>query len=676
MLALIPNHAEVDRCEATVCGEYFSLLCKIVDSIYAPKESSDEALAKAKKTLELLAPTLTLYIHQRPIVERRASGEETDQMLCGLLRLITRLAHHNPALRMQLGPQAPPGLGLVAEIFQTCLFSVGTVSDSTNGTTAMLPKCKGAESREAAGQCLVELCMECAANYGELFNLLEKQHAPRPGEDAALRGWDYLPGREDKSQCGFVGLTNIGNVCFMNSLLQQLFHTISVRRAVLDVDPGTLPETGGSRQLVESLQEVFGCLQESEKRDANPKRFLAAYKLATKDTSTVTRQQDVDEFFNILWQRLETALKGTPQWKVLEATFSGSVSVEVRSIDPERPYRSEHEEDFHVLSLDIKGRRSIEEALRFFVVPDRLEGDNAVHCEEFHANVDAIKRASLRRLPPVLALHLKRFDFDYNKNMKLKLNDHFEFPLALDVRPWTYEGLAQEEGATSATKPDAYYQYRLRGVIVHSGSAEAGHYYSYVRDHASGKWFEFNDSNVEPFSVDTLERDCFGGKQMVTHWDPLLYQNVRREYDKAHSAYMLFYERDTLPGIDDVLLADGSSSVACSRTELTRSGNVHLVRGIPEQIHKAVWEENAKFLRDRQFFDDTYFEWLLDFCALPVTDSSLLLRKVQLETNFILDVLCHAGQNDLTCGPWVRQLKHDCLSQGFEACSWLLKTAM
>jgi len=33
----------------------------------------------------------------------------------------------------------------------------------------------------------------------------------------------------------------------------------------------------------------------------------------------------------------------------------------------------------------------------------------------------------------------------------------------------------------SGKKPAAHYQYELRGVVVHSGSAFAGHYYSYIK---------------------------------------------------------------------------------------------------------------------------------------------------------------------------------------------------
>lgn len=47
-------------------------------------------------------------------------------------------------------------------------------------------------------------------------------------------------------------------------------------------------------------------------------------------------------------------------------------------------------------------------------------------------------------------------------------------------------------------RPEWYYEYELVGVLVHSGGAQGGHYYSFIREreNAAGvepRWFEFND---------------------------------------------------------------------------------------------------------------------------------------------------------------------------------------
>lgn len=46
---------------------------------------------------------------------------------------------------------------------------------------------------------------------------------------------------------------------------------------------------------------------------------------------------------------------------------------------------------------------------------------------------------------------------------------------------------------------------------MHSGSADAGHYYSYIKERNTNKWLEFNDTCVKEFNPKNLEAECFGG---------------------------------------------------------------------------------------------------------------------------------------------------------------------
>lgn len=62
---------------------------------------------------------------------------------------------------------------------------------------------------------------------------------------------------------------------------------------------------------------------------------------------------------------------------------------------------------------------------------------------------------------------------------------------------------------------------------MHIGSAEYGHYFSYIKV-APQQWLEFNDERVREFDPKDIETECFGGE----HW--------RRE---NQSAYLLVYEK-------------------------------------------------------------------------------------------------------------------------------------
>ena len=99
--------------------------------------------------------------------------------------------------------------------------------------------------------------------------------------------------------------------------------------------------------------------------------------------------------------------------------------------------------------------------------------------------MDTIKRTCFKKLPPILAIQLKRFDYDWERETPIKFNDYFEFPRELDMEPYTVHGLAKAEGMNVIDDDSSSYssstRYKLVGIIVHSGQANGGHYYSFVQ---------------------------------------------------------------------------------------------------------------------------------------------------------------------------------------------------
>jgi ubiquitin C-terminal hydrolase len=169
------------------------------------------------------------------------------------------------------------------------------------------------------------------------------------------------------------------------------------------------------------------------------------------------------------------------------------------------------------IALDIKNKKTIEEALDLYIKGDLLEGDNKYQCELYNRKIKAMKRCCIKRLSNTVVVQLKRFELDYNSMLKKKVNDYCEFPFDINFKPWSKAGLQRERaGSASASdvpmqressvlSPDAfshcqprdsankgqeddivldddYYQYELVGVVVHSGTAEAGHYTSLIKE--------------------------------------------------------------------------------------------------------------------------------------------------------------------------------------------------
>lgn len=142
-------------------------------------------------------------------------------------------------------------------------------------------------------------------------------------------------------------------------------------------------------------------------------------------------------------------------------------------------------------------------------------------------------------MPDNLIFHLKRFEYNLRSQVRSKINDYFAFPKKIDMRPYTVEHLS---GDADDAPPDVF---ELVGVLVHAGNAEAGHYYSYVRERPPMReeevWVELNDDLVTPWDPSQMEASCFGGPD----YRPLDANTVT--FDKAWSAYMLFYQRSSSP---------------------------------------------------------------------------------------------------------------------------------
>jgi len=120
-----------------------------------------------------------------------------------------------------------------------------------------------------------------------------------------------------------------------------------------------------------------------------------------------------------------------------------------------------------------------------YIRPERCEY-TCLRCE----TQEARKQLSIKRLPNVLCIQLKRFKQSNGVASKIDTNVHF--PLKICMLPYTNRARTQDirqnfELARSCT-------YDLQSVVVHVGGLETGHYVSYSR--VRNQWFKFNDHNV------------------------------------------------------------------------------------------------------------------------------------------------------------------------------------
>ncbi|KAG8907014.1 hypothetical protein FRB99_005534 [Tulasnella sp. 403] len=303
------------------------------------------------------------------------------------------------------------------------------------------------------------------------------------------------------------GLVNVGNTCFLNSVLQCLLYTRPLLHALDD----------HRQQCPKNALCTICALQQVRMQNFGRQTGYFTPGSITDKLQHIAkgmrrgRQEDAHEFLRYLVESLHKCWLHTQELPLRsnhEFTESRSWVYQIfggKTRSRVKCKRCGHNSDtFEAcldLSLDLYGVKTIEQALAAFVRVEKLagEGKDRYKCEKWavpldvagistdyiclsrcKVPVDAEKQFTIHKAPTIFTIHLKRFTVSGRKVNKL-----IEYSPRLDLSQYVSEG---EFGPT----------YELYGVISHSGSGpHHGHYTAHVKA-PSGKWHEMNDEDVGP----------------------------------------------------------------------------------------------------------------------------------------------------------------------------------
>ncbi|KAI3706065.1 hypothetical protein L1987_76318 [Smallanthus sonchifolius] len=347
--------------------------------------------------------------------------------------------------------------------------------------------------------------------------------------DVAVRKVVDYWSHDSKKETGYVGLKNQGATCYMNSLLQTLYHIPYFRKAVYHMPTTENDMPSGSIPL--ALQSLFYKLQYSDTSVAT-KELTKSFGWDTYDSFM---QHDVQELNRVLCEKLEDKMKGTVVEGTIQQLFEGHHMNYIECINVD--YKSTRKESFYDLQLDVKGCRDVYASFDKYVEVEQLEGDNKYHAEQ-HGLQDAKKGVLFIDFPPVLQLQLKRFEYDFMRDTMVKINDRYEFPLQLD--------LDRENGKYLSPQADSSVRnlYTLHSVLVHSGGVHGGHYYAYIRPTLSDQWLKFDDERVTKEDMKRAMDEQYGGEEELPQANPG-FNNSPFKFTKYSNAYMLVYIRES-----------------------------------------------------------------------------------------------------------------------------------
>ncbi|XP_061594074.1 ubiquitin carboxyl-terminal hydrolase 24 isoform X3 [Cololabis saira] len=701
------------------CTEYFDLRCQLLDDLTT---SEMEVLKVSAATM--LEDEISWLDNFEPSWSSEMETSEADNiLLAGHLRLIKTLLSLCGNEKEHLGPS------VIQQLLDDFLFRASRIIiNSSNPTPSAAPshdfhpKCSTASSRLAAYEVLVMLADSSLPNLRLIIRELLSMH--HQSDPSLCKEFDYLPPVESRSVSGFVGLKNGGATCYMNAVFQQLYMQPGLAEGFLSIEDDTdQPE----ESVFYQVQSLFGHLMESKLQYYVPENFWKIFKMWNKELY-VREQQDAYEFFTSLVDQLDEHLKKMGREQIFKNTFQGIFSDQ--KICKDCPHRYEREETFMALNLGVTSCQSLEISLDQFVRGEVLEGSNAYYCEKCKEKRTTVKRTCIKSLPSVLCIHLMRFGFDWESGRSIKYDEQIRFPWVLNMEPYTVSGMARQDcsgdgvegrgdgtsGGSPRKKVTISENYELVGVVVHSGQAHAGHYYSFIKDRrgsARGRWYKFNDNVVEEFDMndETLEYECFGGEYRPKVYDQSNpYPDVRRRY---WNAYMLFYQKisdqnsPVLPKksrvsimrqeAEDLTLSAPSSPDVSPQssprppranndrltllTRLVRKGEKKglFVEKMPASIYQIVRDENLRFMRNRDVYNSDYFNFILSLASVNATKlkhpdyQQMAKESLQLAVHFLFHTYLHTKKKlRVDTEEWMAAVEV-LLSKSSEACQWMVQ---
>ena len=315
-----------------------------------------------------------------------------------------------------------------------------------------------------------------------------------------------------------VGLKNLGHTCYINTIIQTLYNIDNFREEILKINI-KYEKNNSLYQLKNLFYNMKNC---KDKNYYNPTEFIENFEDEKID---INIEFDAQEFLEKLIDKLEYRLNDIDNNELIKTFFEGEFIKEI-SFNNGCNHIYNNYNKFYYVCLDIKGFNNLYESLNDFTKKEKLNKNNKLECRICKKKQIPTLYNSFHKLPKILLIILKRFEFNILNICYEKINDFFEFPLEIELKNYInidYKNILLNSDSL----------FKLKGFIIHNGDKETGHYYCIIRDGQTNNWIKYDDSSVNIFDINLLSVEAFGGNL-----------NSDLEYSANKSAYILIYEKN------------------------------------------------------------------------------------------------------------------------------------
>lgn len=268
------------------------------------------------------------------------------------------------------------------------------------------------------------------------------------------------------------GFDNIGNTCYLNAGLQLLIQNRDLCNIVL-----SFRDKSNILKIVAKLIEEY---YNDKNCSINP---IEIKKLVTSRNRIFNgfQQQDSSEFIIFFLDLLNSEInKIIPNKNLLDKIYELQITTSTKCKVLECLTVSTNNELSTMLMLEVSSEcNTLDDCYRISKQKIKLEGDDKYYCEKCKKKRIASQKKEITKWPKNLIIFLRRFN--QTGSRMSKFSQEIKVPIE-----WRHD-------------------YKLKGVVYHSGSLHGGHYvYAGLDIIQNGKWRLFNDSSVSELSNNAL----------------------------------------------------------------------------------------------------------------------------------------------------------------------------